>query len=283
MQFTPLEGLREPAVVIAFSGWNDAGNAASDLMRHLIEAYPGTDAGIIDDERYYDFQHTRPLLQRAVDGPWVEWPAVRIRVVHHPERDIVVMLGPEPNLLWRTFAAELIGRIKQVDPEIVLFLGAMLSDTPHSRPLPVGLYTSDPMVERTFHMQNNDYTGPTGMIGVASQLMIHERIPAASLWVSVPHYVSTPPNPKAQDALLTELEGVLKISVDHKTIPEEAVRWSSAVDQLSQQDPDIAEYIEQLEEARDQEEVKEATGDTIAAELEKFLRRQIDDEESDGG
>ncbi|MHA6511807.1 proteasome assembly chaperone family protein [Tessaracoccus sp. Z1128] len=277
MQFTPLEGLREPAVVIAFSGWNDAGNAATDLLSHLIEAYPGSDAGIIDDERYYDFQHTRPLLQRAADGPWVEWPAVRIRVVHHPDRDLVIMLGPEPNLLWRTFAAELIGRIKQVEPEIVLFLGAMLSDTPHSRPLPVGLYTSDPAVERSLDIQNNDYTGPTGMIGVASQLLIHERIPAASLWVSVPHYVSTPPNPKAQDALLTELEGVLKIALDHKSIPEDAVRWATAVDQLSQQDPDIAEYIEQLEEARDQEEVQEATGDTIAAELEKFLRRQIDD------
>ena len=281
MQFTPLEGLRDPAVVIAFSGWNDAGNAASDLMRHLIEAYPGSDAGIIDDERYYDFQHTRPLLHRAADGPWVEWPAVRIRIVHHPERDLVVMLGPEPNLLWRSFATELIGRIEQIEPEIVLFLGAMLSDTPHSRPLPVGLYTSDPEVGRRFKMESSDYTGPTGMIGVAGQLMIHERIPSASLWVSVPHYVSTPPNPKAQDALLTELEGVLKISVDHKDIPEEAERWSTAVDQLSQQDPDIAEYIEQLEEARDQEEVQEATGDTIAAELEKFLRRHIDDD--DGG
>ncbi|CAL8969871.1 hypothetical protein TESS_TESS_02015 [Tessaracoccus sp. O5.2] len=274
MQFTPLEGLRDPAVLIGFSGWNDAANAASDLLRHLIDAYPGSDAGAIDDERFYDFQATRPMLHRAADGPWVEWPGVRIRVVNHPDRDLVVMIGPEPNLLWRTFAAELIGHVQRVEPDIVVFLGAMLSDTPHSRPLPVGLYTSDPGVEQRLSIQPNDYTGPTGMIGVASQLMLHARIPAASLWVSVPHYVAAPPNPKAQEALLTELEGVLRVALDHKSIPEEAERWSTAVDQLSQQDPDIAEYIEQLEEARDQEEVQEATGDTIAAELEKFLRRR---------
>ncbi|QNP56780.1 PAC2 family protein [Tessaracoccus defluvii] len=154
----------------------------------------------------------------------------------------------------------------------------MLSDTPHSRPLPVGVYTTDPTVGARYAMEPNDYTGPTGMIGVASQQMMDERIPAASLWVSVPHYVSSPPNPKAQDALLTELETLLRVQLDHAEIPEEAVKWSSAVDQLSRQDPDIAEYIGQLEEARDAEQVEGATGDTIAAELEKFLRRQTGDD-----
>ncbi|WP_077352187.1 proteasome assembly chaperone family protein [Tessaracoccus flavescens] len=280
MQFATMEDLRNPAVAIAFSGWNDAGNAASDLLRHLIESYPGTDLGVIDDERYWDFQQTRPMLHRAADGPWIEWPVIRVRVVHHPERDIVAVLGPEPNLLWRTFSQELVKAIHQIDPEIVLFLGAMLSDAPHSRPLPVGVYSTDPEVGRKFSMEANDYTGPTGMIGVASQLLLHERIPSASLWVSVPHYVSTPPNPKAQEALLTELESVLRVSLDHAEIPDEAEKWSMAVDQLSQQDPDIAEYIGQLEEARDAEEVEGATGDTIAAELEKFLRRQGDDGDS---
>lgn len=277
MQSIQLANLRNPAVVVAFSGWNDAGNAASDLLEYLMNSYPGFDAGAIDDERYYDFQHARPILQRTADGPWLEWPAMRFRVVHHPDRDLVLVLGPEPNLLWKTFATTLIGRIKEINPEIVLFLGAMLSDTPHSRPLPVGLYSSDPAVQRSHHLPASDYTGPTGMVGVASQLMIHERIPAATLWVSVPHYVSTPPNPKAQHALLRELQTLLKIQVDQDEISAEAEKWASAVDHLSQQDPDIAEYIEQLEEARDQEEVEGATGDTIAAELEKFLRRQGDE------
>ncbi|GAA4902491.1 filament polymerization regulator ParJ [Tessaracoccus lubricantis] len=282
MQFAPMDGLRDPAVVIAFSGWNDAGNAATDLLRHLMDAYPGTDAGIIDDERYWDYQQTRPMLHRTADGAWVEWPALRLRTVHHPDRDIIVVLGPEPNLLWRQFSMELVDRIKKIDPEIVVFLGAMLSDTPHSRPLPVGVYTSDPAVERKYSMDASDYTGPTGMIGVAAQLMLHERVPAASLWVSVPHYVSSPPNPKAQDALLTELEGVLHVQFQHAELPVEAQKWTTAVDQLSQQDPDIAEYIEQLEEARDTEEVEGATGDTIAAELEKFLRRRGDDKPGNG-
>lgn len=277
MQPIQLSNLRNPAVVVAFSGWNDAGNAASDLLEYLITAYPGFDGAAIDDERYYDFQHTRPMLQRTADGPWLEWPAMRFRVVEHPERDLVVVLGPEPNLLWKTFAATLIARIKEINPEIVLFLGAMLSDTPHSRPLPVGLYSGDPHVQRAFDLPPSDYTGPTGMVGVASQLMIHERIPSATLWVSVPHYVSTPPNPKAQHALLREMLTILKIQVDQDEISAEAEKWASAVDHLSQQDPDIADYIEQLEEARDLEEVEGATGDTIAAELEKFLRRHDDE------
>ncbi|MBB1510014.1 MULTISPECIES: proteasome assembly chaperone family protein [unclassified Tessaracoccus] len=282
MQFAPLDGLRDPAVVIGFSGWNDAGNAASDLLRHLMDSYPGTDAGIIDDERYWDYQQTRPMLHRTADGAWVEWPALRLRAVHHPDRDIIVVLGPEPNLLWRQFSMDLVDRIKKIDPEIVVFLGAMLSDTPHTRPLPVGVYTSDPAVERKYNMDANDYTGPTGMIGVAGQLMLHERIPAASLWVSVPHYVSSPPNPKAQDALLTELEGILHVKIQHAELPAEADKWTLAVDQLSAQDPDIAEYIGQLEEARDTEEVEGATGDTIAAELEKFLRRRQGDDQPNG-
>lgn len=277
MQFFRPDELRDPAVVVAFSGWNDAGNAASDLAQHLLASYPGTDLGALDDERYYDFQNTRPMLHRAADGPWIEWPAIRFRVVHHPDRDIVVAFGPEPSLLWRSFSAELVRRIKEFNPEIVLFLGAMLSDTPHSRPLPVGVYTTDPHVERRLGLEQSDYTGPTGMIGVVTQLMLHERVPAASVWVSVPHYVSSPPNPKAQEALLTEMEAILRITLDHAGIPDEAERWASAVDQLSQQDPDIAEYIEQLEEARDAEEVEGATGDTIAAELEKFLRKQGDE------
>ena len=272
MDFPPVVDLRSPAAVIAFSGWNDAGNAASDLITHLIAAYPGTDLGRIDDERYWDFQHTRPMLRREADGPWIEWPAVRLRVVHHPERDIVAVVGPEPNMLWRSFSAELVARLRAVSPELVVFLGAMLSDTPHSRPLPVGVYTTDPTVGARYAMEPNDYTGPTGMIGVASQQMMDERIPAASLWVSVPHYVSSPPNPKAQDALLTELETLLRVQLDHAEIPEEAVKWSSAVDQLSRQDPDIAEYIGQLEEARDAEQVEGATVSVLGRVMPRMLR-----------
>lgn len=278
MQFVALEGLNNPVAVVAFSGWNDAGNAASDLVRHLNATYEGNDLGVIDDERYFDFQHTRPMLNRTADGPWLEWPAVRLRVVHHPERDIVTVLGPEPNLLWRSFSRDLVERMKKVAPELVVFVGGMLSDTPHSRPLPVGVFSSDPTLRERFGMDLNDYSGPTGMTGVAGQMMSLERIPTASLWVSVPHYVATPPNPKAQDALLGELETLLGVELDHGDIPEEAVKWSLAVDELSKQDPEISEYITQLEQARDAEEVEGATGDTIAAELEKFLRRQVDDQ-----
>ncbi len=273
MQFdTPL---RDPVVLIAFTGWNDAGSAASDVLRHLVEVYPGVDVGAIDDERYYDYLATRPMLHHTADGPWVQWPGVRARVLHHLQRDLVVFLGPEPSLLWRSFSEELVSEVAKTNPDLVVFLGAMLSDTPHTRPLPVGCYTSDPLVERRFpSATTSDYAGPTGMTGVAAQLMMDRRIPAASLWVSVPHYVSAPPNPRAQEALLSELESLLDLSLDHKEIPDEAVKWVEAVDELSQSDPEIADYIGQLEEVRDAEVVEEATGDKIAAELEKFLRRR---------
>lgn len=276
MQFVSLEGLNNPVVVVAFSGWNDAANAASDVVAHLHATYEGTDLGVIDDERYFDFQQTRPMLNRTADGPWIEWPGIRFRVLKHPKRDIVTVFGPEPNLLWRSFTRELLDRIKRINPELVVFLGAMLSDTPHSRPLPVGTFSTDPTLRDRFDLASNDYTGPTGMTGVASQLMMLESIATVSLWVSVPHYVATPPNPKAQDALLTELAPLLGVELDHADLPEEAVQWAAAVDQLSGQDPEIAEYIGQLEEARDTEEVEGATGDTIAAEFEKFLRRRVD-------
>ncbi len=271
MQFERRD-LRDPAVVIAFSGWNDAGNAASDSALYLLDHYPNKEYGRIDDERFYDFLATRPNMRKSPDGPWLQWPHTTLQIVNHPDRDILVVVGPEPSLLWRTFTRELLELVTEVRPRIVVLLGAMLSDTPHSRPLPVAGFSQSPALQERLGIEATSYEGPTGMTGVATQAFTTANIPTVSLWVSVPHYVATPPNPKAQQALLVQLQEVLGIAIDLDDLPDEAEKWTAAVDELSQEDPEVAEYIEQLEEAKDASDVEEATGDAIAAEFERYLR-----------
>jgi len=160
---------------------------------------------------------------------------------------------------------------------MVLLLGAMLSDTPHSRPLPVAMYTYDSQLRGSLAIEELTYEGPTGITGVVNQMLIAEGFPSASMWVSIPHYVATPPNPKGQHALLSRMEQVLGASLGAGDLLSEAGKWVQAVDELSAEDPDVAEYIEQLEEARDASDVEGATGDSIAAEFERYLRYRGDE------
>lgn len=265
---------RDPAVVVAFSGWNDAGNAASDSVLYLLEKYPATEVARIDDEQYFDFQATRPQLNQAADGPWIQWPHVALMHLDHPDRDLYLLLGPEPNLRWRSFTAEVIAKFEELQPKLVLLLGALLSDTPHSRPLPVTTHALDSGLRERLMVEKSTYEGPVGIVGVLSHALNAARLPSASMWVSIPHYVSTPPSPKGQYALLAGLEQILEISLTDDSLVSEAGKWTKAVDELSQEDPDVAEYIGQLEEAKDASDVEGVTGETIAKELEKFLRRR---------
>ena len=266
--------LREPAVIVAFSGWNDAGNAASDTLMHLMSHFRTTEIGSIDDERYFDFQVTRPLLRRSADGPWIQWPHISLQLVQLPERDLILAVGPEPNQLWRSFARELVTRLAGYQPTMVLLLGAMLSDSPHSRPFPVAMYTWDEGLKGAMNIEELSYEGPTGITGVVNQMLIAEGLPSASMWVSIPHYVATPPNPKGQAALLERLEEVLRVDLGSPELASATKEWVQAVDELRSEDPEVAEYIEQLEEARDATDAQGATGDSIAAEFEKYLRDQ---------
>lgn len=273
MQHTT-DQLREPAVIVAFSGWNDAGNAASDTLLHLMSQHQPTEIGIIDDERYFDFQVTRPVLRRSADGPWIQWPHLSLQLLRLQERDIILAVGPEPNQLWRSFAQELVARIAVYQPKVVVLLGAMLSDTPHSRPFPIAMYTWDDELKGAMNIEELSYEGPTGITGVVNQMLIAEGLPSASMWVSIPHYVSNPPNPKGQFALLERLEEVLRVDLGSSELAQATNEWVQAVDELRDEDPDVAEYIEHLEEARDASDAKGATGDSIAAEFERYLRDQ---------
>ncbi|RRD07179.1 PAC2 family protein [Arachnia propionica] len=274
MQQNLIGHLRKPAVVVAFSGWNDAGNAASDTLMHLMSQHPTTEIGSIDDERYFDFQVTRPLLRRSADGPWIQWPHISLQLIRLPERDLILAVGPEPNQLWRSFAHDLVTRLRSYSPDVVILLGAMLSDSPHSRPFPIAMYTWDEGLKGAMNIEELTYEGPTGITGVVNQMLIAEGLPCASMWVSIPHYVATPPNPKGQAALLERLEQVLRVDLGSRALAPATREWVQAVDELRAEDPEVAEYIEQLEEARDATDAEGATGESIAAEFEKYLRDQ---------
>ncbi len=269
--FDPAQ-LTNPAVVIAFSGWNDAANAASDALRRVLENFDSVQIDSIDDERYFDFQITRPVLRRSADGPWISWPQLIIHHVPCPERDLIVVLGPEPSLLWRSFTTDLIDRLASYQPEVVILLGAMLSDTAHTRPLPVAMSTYHQELRSRLAIQDLNYEGPTGITGIVNQMLIGAGFPSASMWVSIPHYVGSSPSPKAQLALLERLEQVLEIKLQADQLSEEAAEWVNAVDALSQDNPEVADYIEQLEQAQDALDVSGVTADSLAAEFERYLR-----------
>ncbi|HRA74954.1 MAG TPA: PAC2 family protein [Propionicimonas sp.] len=274
MARTGLKELRNPAVVAAFGGWNDAGEAASGVIDHLAEAYEARLEFSLDPEEFYDFQVNRPTARmRKPTERVIEWPTTEVLVAELPERDVVLIGGPEPNYHWRDYTARLMSLLRTVKPELVVLLGALLTDTPHSRPVPVSATASNPRVAEELGLDLSTYEGPTGILGVLAQECDQLGLSVVSLWASVPHYVAEPPNPKAALALVTRLEDILNTPLETGELPEDAETWETQVNELVADDPDIANYIAALEERRD-EETPTATGDTIAAEFERYLRRR---------
>ncbi|MFT4110338.1 PAC2 family protein [Propionicimonas sp.] len=268
-----LRGLRNPAVVAAFGGWNDAGEAASGVIDHLVDHYKARLEFAIDPEEFYDFQVNRPTT-RTVDGERVlEWPTTEVLVAELPERDLVLIGGPEPNYRWQEYIARLLSMLRSVNPEMVVLLGAMLTDTPHTRPVPVSGTASSTRLGEDLGLEISDYEGPTGIVGVLSHECAQLGFPVVSLWASVPHYVAEPPNPKAALALLTRVEDVLNLPLDAGELTEDATRWVEQVDELVSDDPDIASYVAALEERSDAD-TPAPSGDSIAAEFERYLRRR---------
>lgn len=259
---------------MAFGGWNDAGDAASSVQRHLREQYPTEFVADLDSEDYFDFQATRPIAQLGPEGRWLSWPRITISRVELPDRDLVLFEGPEPNLKWRSFAALVLSEVRQIRPEAVVLLGAMLSDAPHSRPLPLtGSAFSDELTDR-LGFEPNTYEGPTGIVGVLADAFKRVELPVVSLWTSVPHYVANPPSPKATLVLLNGLESVLGAPLDLGDIMDEVAEWERSVDELASDDSDIADYIASLETMSDKAEEAEGTGEEIAAAFEQYLRNQ---------
>ncbi|SCK53985.1 Proteasome assembly chaperone (PAC2) family protein [Streptomyces sp. WMMB 322] len=281
-----LEGVPElvdPVMVAAFEGWNDAGDAASTAVGHMEREWKGEVFAALDAEDYYDFQVNRPQVWLDGGSRKITWPTTRLAVVRVDDaggkgrpRDLVLVRGIEPSMRWRSFCNEILGFAHELGVEMVVVLGALLGDTPHTRPVPVTGVTSDPDLARTMNLEESRYEGPTGIVGILQEACTHAGVPAVSLWASVPHYVSQPPNPKATLALINRLEDLLGLNVPLGELQEDARAWQLGVDQLAAEDSEVAEYVQSLEEARDTAELPEASGEAIAKEFERYLRRRDD-------
>lgn len=275
-----LEGLPElvdPVLIAAFEGWNDAGEASSGVLAHLESEWKATPLVELDPEDYYDFQVTRPIVEMG-EGMTrsITWPTSRLLVARPPgaKRDVVLLRGIEPNMRWRSFCAEIVGLCDDLGIELALLLGALLNDSPHTRPVPIVGAVSDPGLARVLNLELTKYEGPTGIVGVLQHALGNAGTQAVSLWASVPHYVAQPPNPKATLALLRRVEDMLDIPMPYGELQEEARAWETGVDELASQDSEVAEYVKELEERKDAAELPEASGDAIAAEFERYLRRR---------
>ncbi len=271
--------LTSPVIIAAFEGWNDAGEAASGVINHLSLAWQATEVGAIDPEDYYDFQVTRPVTEVAEGRTErLVWPTTRLLAAKQEttDRDLLLLRGIEPNMRWRGFCSELVTAFSALEIELVVLLGALLADSPHTRPVPVATAASDPELAADLRAEPVDYKGPTGIVGVLQHACADAGIPAVSLWASVPHYVAQPPSPKATLALIRGLEDVLDVSLPLADLPQEARAWERGVDELAEQDTEVADYVRTLEEAKDATDLPEASGDAIAREFERYLRRRRD-------
>jgi len=281
-------------MVVAFGGWSDAGEAATGVITHLLTVLGSSDdqssesissklIGEVDSEDFYDFQVNRPLI--FIDESMVRsltWPGVQIFGVHNPEgeRDFVLVRGVEPSMRWRAFAAEILDLAEDLEVELVVTLGSMLADTPHTRAIPVSGTGAHPDIATRLGVEVSRYEGPTGILAVIQDGCVRRDIDAIALWAAVPHYANATPSPKATLALVNGLEDFLEISLPQGDLPELAIAWESAVNEMVSEDSDIEEYIKTLEESKDANEISDESGEELAREVERFLRRQNNSNES---
>ena len=269
--------LRRPILIAAFRGWNDGGQGASLAAGYLARAWDATQFADIDPEEFFDFQVTRPQVT-LVDGTQrrIEWPET---VFHHApipqlDRDAILLLGIEPNMRWRRFGDLISDLASEHGVELVVTLGSLLADVPHTRPCPVTGSASDPELVERLDLSASRYEGPTGIVGVLHDACRQADLPSASLWAAVPHYVSLTPSPKAALALCERLADVIGAPIDTTELAEAAENYSEQVSEAVASDPETAAYIEELEQRADTlaEEAELPSGDALAAELTQFLR-----------
>ena len=268
--------LGDPIMVAAFEGWNDAGSAASGALEHLESVWNATEVVALDPEDYYDFQVNRPHVVLDGDRRSIIWPTTRLLTARPPghDRDVVLVHGIEPNIRWRAYTEELVDHGKRLGVETVITLAALLAEVPHTRPVPVSGSALDPEHRDRLGLERSTYEGPTGIVGVLQSACTAEGLPAVSFWAAVPHYVASVACPKATVALLRRVEDVLDVSVPLGDLPEQAKTWQESANELVSKDDEIGEYVRQLEQSKDTAELPEASGEFIAREFERYLRRQ---------
>jgi len=280
IEFEDLPVLVDPVLIAAFEGWNDAGDAASGALTHLESVWAAEALADLDSEEYYDFQVNRPQVSIDAQGVrHLRWPTTRLLIARSPgmKRDVVLVQGIEPNMKWQQFTREILGLAVELDVQLVLTLGALLSDTPHTRPVPITGSCSDAALGAKLGLEPSTYEGPTGIVGVIQEACQRFAIPSVSLWAAVPHYVAQPPCPKATLALIRNIEDLLDVSIPLGDLVEESRAWELGVDELAAEDDEVGDYVKELEDARDTADLPEASGEAIAREFERYLRRRSTD------
>jgi hypothetical protein len=265
--------------VVAFEGWNDAGEAASGVVTTLkdeLDVYPIAE---VDPEDYFDYQFNRPTVAADDDGVrQLIWPGVTIYGPSTPNTadgaTVYLLTGTEPSRGWKTFTSEILEVIEDSEITSIVFLGAMLADVPHTRPISVFTSSEDAAVRELLAIERSSYEGPVGILSVLSDAAQKAGIPTAAIWASVPHYVHNAPSPKATLAMIEKLEELIGVVIPRGELATESEAWESGIDALAGDDEEMAEYIKQLEQARDTVDSPEASGDAIAEEFERYLQRR---------
>ena len=271
-------------MILAFTGWNDAAEGASGAVEHLLSAWREKDDDVVpqliaevDAEEFYDFQVNRPHI--SIDDSSIRsirWPGTQVfgLIVPMMKRDLVIVTGVEPSMRWKSFTADLLDLADDLEVSLVITLGSLLADSPHTRPITVTGTSAHPNMASRLGVSVSKYEGPTGILGIIQDGCTRRGIDAISLWAAVPHYASNAPSPKASLALITSLEDFLEISIPLGSLQFDSDEWEKSVDQLASEDTDVAEYVKALEESKDAAELPDVSGEIIAKEFERYLRRQ---------
>jgi len=287
MEIHQIPLLREPVMVIAFSGWNDAAEAASGAVEHLLSGWRDKNDDVIpelianvESEDFYDFQVNRPVV--TIDDSEIRsitWPSTQVFGMAIPsmDRDLIIVTGVEPSMKWKSFTSDLLDLADDLEVSLIVSLGSLLADTPHTRPITVTATGSHPSIANRLGVSVSKYEGPTGILGIIQDGCMRRGIDAISLWAAVPHYASNAPSPKATLALINTLEEFLNIKIPLSDLPGKSDAWEREVNDLAADDSEIADYVKALEESKDAAELPEVSGDTIAKEFERYLRRQQED------
>lgn len=296
-----------PRVLIAaFQGWSDAGDATTEALQHLIRLQGAELLHIIGGESFVDLQLQRPRMLRDEHGQRsIEWPDTRLygtvhrpgapaaepaaghesitRIDGSPVHDLFFLPGYEPGRDWEGFADEIVELAEVWGVDLVVLLGSMYSDAPHSRPIITSVSAEDPELRERYGAERSDYEGPIGIVSAVDMALEAATIDSLSLWVQVPHYVHSAPSPKATLAILDKLEELLDIVIPRGELFAQATDWESNINRIAENDDDMTRYIRSLEDARDEALAAETTGDALAAEFEKFLEQDSRVDEQPGG
>ncbi|MGH2709650.1 MAG: PAC2 family protein [Actinomycetota bacterium] len=269
--------VEQPTLILAFRGWNDGGEASSTALAYLRDRWLAEPIGDIDPEDFYDFQVTRPMvrLENGVTRK-VEWPENRFWHASVEGRDVILFLGIEPNTRWRTFGEEIVALARELGVETTITLGAFLADVPHTAETPIAGSADNQKVAEELGLTGSRYEGPTGIVGVLHDALARAGFPSASLWAAVPHYLPGGPNPKAALSLVRKLTAFMSLPIETDTLERAAASWETQVTSSISDNPELQAYVGQLEQVAEDRggELEIPTGETLAEELERFLRQQ---------